>query len=103
VRFVLDFKHVQQVGWVKRHSRKSAYLVNREEAVLKELRTVGHAPKASLLEKINPKNAKNVLLDGTNHKKPNQARTALTAPQDGVPFLMITTKKSAVRLFALIS
>jgi hypothetical protein len=100
---VLASKPVQQVGWVKGHSHKSAYLVNREEAVLKELRTAGHAPKASLLAKNNPKNAKNVPLDGTNHKKPNQARIALIARQDGVPFLMTTTKKSAVRLFALIS
>ena len=100
---VPDFKPVQQVGWVKRNSSKSAHLVKTEEAVLKELRTAEHAPKASLPEKKNPKKAKTVLLGGTNHKKPNQARTVLTVQQDGVPLLMTATKKSTVRLFALIS
>jgi hypothetical protein len=100
---VPDFKHVQQVGWVKRNSSKSAHLVKTEEAVLKELRTAEHAPKASLPEKKNPKIANPVPLDGTNHKKRNQPRAALTVQQDGGPLLMATTKKSAVRRFALIS
>ena len=82
-----DSKHVQQVGSVKRYLLKRAHFVKREEAVLKELQTAGHAPKESLLQKLNPRNAKTVLLDGTNHKKPNQARPALPAQQDGVPFL----------------
>jgi hypothetical protein len=62
-----------------------------------------HVPKASLVKQKDKKNAMNALLGGTNHKKRNQARAALTVQQDGVPLLMTTIKKSVVRLFALIS
>ena len=68
-----------------------------------QLRIAGHAPRESLLKKLNPRNAQTVLLDGTNHKRLRRARSAKSVPKDGMPFLTKTTQTLRVPPSAVIS